>query len=167
MSETFYYKSPLGYLQIVASKNSITGVTFMSKDYELLHKDSKYKSTSSAALEKCINELDAYFSGKNLQFSVPFRQEGTAFQQNVWESLLSIPAGQTSSYMALSKKLGNAKAIRAVGTANGKNKLALLVPCHRVIGSNGTMVGYAGEVWRKQWLLQHEAKHCNGVRELF
>lgn len=167
MTETFYYNSPLGYLQIVANNNAVASVGFMSKDYMLTHEYSNYNTATSAALKKCINELDDYFSGKNLQFSVTFRQDGTTFQQNVWQSLLSIPAGQTSSYMALSKKLGNVKAIRAVGTANGKNKLAILVPCHRVIGSNGTMVGYAGEIWRKQWLLKHEAKHCNGVQALF
>ena len=167
MKETAYYKSPLGYLQIVADADAIFSVTFMRKDFELSGDDSNYNTASSAALKKCINELDDYFSGKNLRFSVPLRQDGTVFQQTVWDALLSITAGQTSSYLALSKKLGNVKAIRAVGTANGKNKLAILVPCHRIIGSDGTMVGYAGEIWRKQWLLNHEAKYCNGVQVLF
>lgn len=89
------------------------------------------------------------------------------FQEKVWQELLKIAPGQTISYMQLSKRLGDVKAIRAVGTANGKNTVAIIVPCHRVIGSNGDLVGYGGELWRKKWLLDHEAKYSNGVQTLF
>ncbi|RYF79998.1 MAG: methylated-DNA--[protein]-cysteine S-methyltransferase [Chitinophagaceae bacterium] len=101
------------------------------------------------------------------QFKLPIKQAGTTFQQQVWKALQDIGPGKTISYLKLSKQLGNAKAIRAVGTANGKNNIAIIVPCHRVIGSNGSLVGYSGELWRKQWLLQHEAKYLQGVQSLF
>ena len=94
-------------------------------------------------------------------------QAGTSFQQTVWAALRHIPHGKTLSYLQLSKNIGNKKAIRAVGAANGKNNIVIIVPCHRVIGSNGTLVGYGGDLWRKQWLLAHEAKYCNGVQMLF
>ena len=111
--------------------------------------------------------MDEYFNGKRKFFTLLLSQTGTAFQQNVWNELEKIHYGSTISYHTLSKKLGNAKAIRAVGTANGKNNIAIVIPCHRVIGSNGSLVGYAGELWRKKWLLEHEAKFAHGVQTLF
>ena len=102
-----------------------------------------------------------------MQFSVPVAQTGSDFQQGVWAELLKIPFGETISYLELSKRIGDVKAIRAVGTTNGKNQIAIIVPCHRVIGSNGTLTGYAGGLWRKQWLLEHEMKIKHGVRMLF
>jgi methylated-DNA-[protein]-cysteine S-methyltransferase len=98
---------------------------------------------------------------------LPIAHTGTEFQRKVWDQLILIPYGATISYLLLSKALGNVKAIRAVGAANGKNKISIIVPCHRVIGSTGQMVGYGGEIWRKKWLLEHEAKHQHGVRKLF
>ena len=102
-----------------------------------------------------------------MEFDLPMNQKGTEFQQKVWAALLNIKAGNAISYLILSKRLGDVKAIRAVGTANGRNNISIIVPCHRVIGSNGTLVGYGGDVWRKQWLLEHEAKYTNGVQSLF
>ncbi len=102
-----------------------------------------------------------------MQFHFPIQQQGTDFQQKVWAELTRISAGKTISYLELSKRLGNTKTIRAAGTANGKNNIAIAVPCHRVIGSNGSLVGYAGGLWRKKWLLNHEAKYCNGQQLLF
>ncbi|HPA24001.1 MAG TPA: methylated-DNA--[protein]-cysteine S-methyltransferase, partial [Ferruginibacter sp.] len=100
-------------------------------------------------------------------FDLPIQLNGTPFRQSVWQALQNIPFGKTTSYLQLSKNLGNAKAIRAVGTANGSNPIAIIIPCHRVIGSNGDLIGYAGELWRKKWLLAHEATFAHGVQTLF
>ena len=98
---------------------------------------------------------------------MPVYQDGTDFQQIVWNELLGIPYGKTISYQTLSKKIGDVKAIRAVGATNGKNKIAVIVPCHRVIGSHGDLTGYAAGLWRKKWLLEHELKIAHGVQTLF
>ena len=121
----------------------------------------------SIILLKTIDSLDKYFSGKDLSLNLPVKQTGTEFQQQVWEALLKIKPGFTETYLGLSKAIGNPKAIRAVGAANGKNNIALVVPCHRVIGSNGNLIGYASGIWRKSWLLQHEAKHSGRNAFLF
>lgn len=111
--------------------------------------------------------MDEYFAGKRKDFELPIIQNGTEFQKQVWTELLQIPYGKTVSYQELSKRIGNVKAVRAVGTCNGSNKHCIIVPCHRVIGKNGALTGYGGDLWRKKWLLQHEAKYEYGVRELF
>ncbi len=111
-------------------------------------------------VQACIAQLQAYFEGSLLDFDLPLSAEGTDFQQKVWGLLREIPYGQTISYMELAKRLGNTKAIRAVGLANGSNPMAIVVPCHRVIGSDGKLVGYGGDLWRKAWLLQHEMEHA-------
>ncbi|MFY0255376.1 methylated-DNA--[protein]-cysteine S-methyltransferase [Chitinophaga sp. 30R24] len=107
-------------------------------------------------LLNCAQQLYEYFSGDRKTFELPIAQEGTDFQQLVWQQLLSIPFGQTISYQQLARRIRNPKSIRAVGTTNGKNKLVIIVPCHRVIGSDGSLTGYAGGLWRKRWLLDHE-----------
>jgi len=116
---------------------------------------------------KCKAQFDEYFSGKRKIFDLPIKQSGTLFQEKVWNELIKIPFGKTISYLQLSQKIGNVKLIRAVGTANGRNNLAIVVPCHRVIGSDGSLTGYAGGLSRKQWLLEHENKYANGVNLLF
>jgi len=108
-----------------------------------------------------------YFAGRLFSFDLLLDQPGTDFQHKVWAELCHIKYGKTISYLELSKRLGNTKAIRAAGTANGRNNIAIIVPCHRVIGSDGTLVGYAGSLWRKKWLLGHEARFGNGVQTLF
>ncbi|MBC9915053.1 methylated-DNA--[protein]-cysteine S-methyltransferase [Chitinophaga varians] len=107
-------------------------------------------------LLECAQQLHEYFAGDRKVFELPIQQPGTDFQQTVWEQLTRIPFGQTISYLQLAHRIGNPKSIRAVGTTNGKNQLAIIVPCHRVIGANGMLVGYAGGLWRKRWLLEHE-----------
>lgn len=165
----FIYNSPLGTLQVTADEQHILAVEFCNKELAAnnLEKEKPTAIPITPLLQQCNQQLNAYFDGSNLQFNLPILQSGTEFQQKVWAGLLNIKAGQTLSYLSFSKQLGNTKAIRAVGTANGRNNIAIIVPCHRVIGSNGQLVGYAGGLWRKQWLLQHEAKHCNGVQSLF
>ena len=126
-----------------------------------------FNTEHSVVIKNCIRQLDEYFAGKRKDFELPVTQYGTEFQKRVWNELLQIPYGKTISYHELSKRIGNVKAIRAVGACNGSNKICIIVPCHRVIGSNGDLTGYGGDLWRKKWLLQHEAKYEYGVRELF
>lgn len=146
--------SPLGRIKIVASDNYLLEVEFVrgSASFPQNH----VQTILSPVLEGCRQQLEAYFSGTLKEFDLPLRPVGTDFQQQVWQALQEIPYGKTISYLTLSKRLGNVKAIRAVGRANGQNPLAIIVPCHRVIGSDGSLTGYAGGLWRKKWLLQHE-----------
>lgn len=116
---------------------------------------------------QATEQLIEYFNGNRRVFELPVVQEGTPFQQKVWQALMEIPFGKTLSYLELSRRLGDPKAIRAVAAANGKNNVAIVVPCHRVIGSNNQLVGYAGGLWRKKWLLEHEKKIACGVMTLF
>jgi methylated-DNA-[protein]-cysteine S-methyltransferase len=108
-------------------------------------------------LKECVAQLIEYFDGKRQIFDFRINQCGTVFQQKVWQELENIPFGKTISYLELAKKLGDPKVIRAAASANGKNKLWIVVPCHRVIGSDGSLTGYAGGLWRKKWLLAHES----------
>ncbi|MBC7867023.1 MAG: methylated-DNA--[protein]-cysteine S-methyltransferase [Gloeobacteraceae cyanobacterium ES-bin-316] len=169
MPETIYYNSPLGVLKISGDDGFINQLAFATSEKKEEPKDRifKFETPVSEVLKKCISQLDLYFSGEHLFFDLSVEQKGTAFQQNVWQELLHIKPGKTISYLQLSKNLGDTKPIRAVGTANGRNNIAIIVPCHRVIGSKGDLVGYSGDLWRKKWLLQHEAKYLNGVQSLF
>jgi methylated-DNA-[protein]-cysteine S-methyltransferase len=167
MNETFYYNSPVGILTIKTTDEMVTEVTFAETEKRKNNIAASAGEPLNPLTKKCVDQLDEYFAGRSLSFDLPLAQEGTTFQQSVWSALLNIPYGRTVSYLHLSKTLGNVKAIRAVGTANGKNNIAIIVPCHRVIGSNGSLVGYGGDLWRKQWLLDHEAKYANGVQTLF
>jgi methylated-DNA-[protein]-cysteine S-methyltransferase len=109
-------------------------------------------------LESCVSQLDAYFAGTLRDFSVPLSLEGTEFRRRCWAALRDIPYGETRSYRDIAKATGNIKAVRAVGGANHNNPVSIIVPCHRVIGSDGSMTGYGGGLWRKEWLLNHERK---------
>ncbi len=158
---TTYYQSPLGLLQISGTKQYISKVHFVEEQHAM------QPTQSNTMLQQCTEELGEYFNGQRLAFDIPLYQQGTEFQTKVWNALLNINFGQTISYMTLAKRLGDPKCIRAAASTNGKNSIAIIVPCHRVIGSNQTLVGYAGGLWRKQWLLEHENKIANGVRTLF
>ena len=116
---------------------------------------------------QCVEQLIQYFHGERRIFEFPVHQEGTLFQEKVWNELIGIPFGKTISYLELSRRLGDPKAIRAAASANGKNNIVIVVPCHRVIGSNNDLVGYGGGIWRKKWLLEHEAKIAYGIQTLF
>jgi methylated-DNA-[protein]-cysteine S-methyltransferase len=164
MEETIYYKSPLGPLQVSARNEAITTVSFVKETAEV---DLDHNKPASTTLSRCIKQLDDYFAGRLFSFDLLLDQPGTDFQQKVWAELCHIKYGKTISYLELSKRLGNTKAIRAAGTANGRNNIAIIVPCHRVIGSDGSLVGYAGSLWRKKWLLEHEGRYGNGVQTLF
>ena len=107
----------------------------------------------------CRIELDEYFKGQRKDFSVLYKLEGTMFQTSVWQALTTVPYGKTASYKEIAQQIANEKAVRAVGMTNSKNVISIIVPCHRVIGQNGKLTGYAGGLWRKQWLLEHELKY--------
>jgi len=115
----------------------------------------------------CTEQLIEFFAGRRKTFDIPIHQEGTLFQQKVWNELLHVPFGKTLSYIELAKKIGDAKATRAVAAANGKNKISIIVPCHRIIGSDKSLIGYSGGMWRKKWLLQHEFRVTHGIQVLF
>lgn len=160
---TTYYSSPIGFIEIITSSNAVIKLSFIGEASISPVTEKKISPLET----NCIHQLDEYFKGTLRSFDLPILLNGTPFRQSVWNALQNIAFGKTVSYLDLSKKLGNVKAIRAVGTANGSNPIAIIVPCHRVIGSNGDLVGYAGELWRKKWLLQHEATFAHGVQTLF
>jgi len=149
VSEEAYIKTPLGIARITGDENGISSVS-------VLDSDEKESDIIPEVLQDCVYQLQEYFNGKRQNFSLPLNAEGTDFQKKVWEALVEIPFGKTTSYLELSRVLGDEKATRAVASANGKNPLWIIVPCHRVIGSNGSLTGYAGGLWRKKWLLDHE-----------
>ena len=143
-----YLESPCGLLELGASEKGIASVLFVNKK--------RWKENSAGLLSDCVIQLDEYFSKKRKTFSVPLDLQGTDFQKRVWTELLKISFGKTISYMQLAINLGDKKCIRAAGTANGRNPVSIIVPCHRVIGSNGDLVGYGGGLDKKKWLLEHE-----------
>ena len=145
-----YYSSPVGMIRITEDEGYVTSVHFMDEPVES-------GKPSTPALKMAVEQLDEYFAGKRKVFDFPFRQAGSDFQQEVWQCLLTIGYGKTISYLQQSKLMKNPLAIRAIASANGKNHMAIVVPCHRVIGSDGGLTGYAGGMWRKKWLLEHEA----------
>ncbi|KAA9038439.1 methylated-DNA--[protein]-cysteine S-methyltransferase [Ginsengibacter hankyongi] len=162
-----FYHSPLCIIKIKISGGYINELIYIDEEAESLPETAKLSGEDNRALKKCITQFDEYFSGKRKIFSLPVKQDGTIFQQKVWNELIKIPFGKTISYLQLARQLGDAKSIRAAASANGRNKLNIIVPCHRVIGSNGTLVGYGGGLPRKKWLLDHENKYAHGVSLLF
>ena len=147
--QTVYIKTPLGTAEIIGDVNGISTISILDAETEISNEIPDF-------LELPVKELNEYFDFKRTAFSFKLQPQGTAFQQKVWQELINIPFGKTVSYMDLSKKLGDIKAIRAVASANGKNPLWIVIPCHRVIGTDGSLTGYAGGLWRKKWLLEHE-----------
>lgn len=146
------YVSPIGILEIVGTEMAIRSILFVERDDVCFEAD----KTTPDVLTMCYREIDEYFNGRRQTFTFPYEVEGTPFQQDVWQTLATIPYAVTASYRELAVKLGRDRAVRAVGSANGRNRLSIVIPCHRVIGSNGTLTGYAGGLWRKEWLLRHE-----------
>ncbi|WP_300565377.1 methylated-DNA--[protein]-cysteine S-methyltransferase [Flavobacterium sp.] len=143
-----FINSPLGITKIEGDENGIAVISVLS--------EGEVTTKIPLELKEAVKQLQDYFEGKRTNFDFKLNPKGTDFQQKVWQELLKIPFGKTMSYMDLSKKLGDVKAIRAVASANGKNPLWIVVPCHRVIGTDGSLTGYAGGLWRKKWLLEHE-----------
>jgi methylated-DNA-[protein]-cysteine S-methyltransferase len=150
--ETCIIKSPLGFTKIVGD---IDGVNSIS----ILNSEEKVTDIIPDILEDCVIQLNEYFEGSRKHFDLKLNPSGTDFQKNIWKLLQSIPYGKTTSYLNLSKQYGDVKSIRAIANANGKNPLWIIVPCHRVIGSDGSLTGYAGGLHRKRWLLEHESPY--------
>jgi len=150
--QTCYIETPLGHAKIVGDNNGISSVSILDTEQEL-------SEIIPESLLECATQLKAYFNNKLKSFDLKLNPEGTTFQKKVWNQLETIPYGKTISYLDLSKQLGDVKAIRAAASANGKNPLWIIVPCHRVIGSDGSLTGYAGGLHRKQWLLNHESEY--------
>lgn len=157
---TLYCSSPLGAIEIKGTAKAITSVSFVEQE--------KVSSgTIPDVLLQCKKELDEYFAGSRKDFAVALAPGGTEFQQKVWDELMKIDFGNTTSYMAIAKKMNNPGAVRAVGLANGKNPIGIIIPCHRVIGEDGGLTGYAGGLWRKKWLLEHEGNASGNAPTLF
>lgn len=148
------YVSPIGILEIVGTETAIRSILFVERDDVRFETD----EMTPDVLKTCHREIEEYFNGRRQTFTFLYEVEGTPFQQDVWRQLATIPYAETTSYRELAMKLGRDRAVRAVGSANGRNRLSIVIPCHRVIGSNGTLTGYAGGLWRKEWLLRHEQK---------
>jgi len=151
MIETVFIETPLGIASISGDENGITKIS--------ITEDSEKKPSTEIPdiLKEATTQLRDYFEGKRNNFNIKLNPSGTDFQQKVWQELSKIPFGKTVSYLDIAKRLGDPKCIRAAASANGKNPLWVVVPCHRVIGSDGSLTGYAGGLWRKKWLLDHES----------
>ena len=162
MSEIFYYASPVGTLKLMGTSVGVEGVYFLRNGEDTAQNSSAVPSS----LQACVIQLDEYFAGQRQNFDLPLSLHGTDFQKRVWETLAAIPFGQTTAYGTIAQQLGNPKAMRAVGAANGKNPISIILPCHRVIGSNGKLTGYGGGLWRKEWLLAHESKVLGQAQQL-
>ncbi|MBA4198210.1 MAG: cysteine methyltransferase [Chitinophaga sp.] len=165
MNELYYtyYESPVGLLKIGGTEHYIAELTFVDNKEQVIHGEPGI----SDVIHYCTEQLIEFFQGRRKVFNVPVHQEGTEFQKRVWNELLAIPFGKTISYLDLAKRLGDPKVIRAAASTNGKNNIAIIVPCHRVIGSDKSLTGYSGGLWRKKWLLQHEFRIQHGVQTLF
>lgn len=146
-----YYESEIGLIKISADETSVLGLDFVDEKEKGASKDSE-------VLSETLKQIDEYFKGKRKEFNLNLFLDGTDFQKKVWRELMKIPYGEVVTYGKIAKSIGNDKASRAVGNANNKNKIGIIIPCHRVIGASGKLVGYAGGLWRKEWLLQHEKK---------
>jgi methylated-DNA-[protein]-cysteine S-methyltransferase len=144
---------PFGTVHLYATEQHLKALLF--KPWQAVAKD-KLQNANNPILEKTKKQLEQYFAGQRTAFDLPINSEGTEFQQTVWKTLTTIPYGETWNYGELASAIGNKNASRAVGAANGKNPISIIVPCHRVIGANGTLTGYAGGLKAKEWLLKHE-----------
>ena len=150
--DTCYIETPLGYAKIIGDQDGITSVSIVDTTENI-------SESIPESLLDCVTQLKAYFNNELKTFELKLNPEGTDFQKKVWKQLEKIPYGKTISYLDLAKQLGDTKTIRAAASANGKNPLWIIVPCHRVIGTDGSLTGYAGGLHRKQWLLNHESEY--------
>ncbi len=148
----YHHPTPIGTAIITEEDGYVKAISVTGDDRP------ENAEAPTKVMMMAVKQLDEYFAGKRLIFDMPLKPEGTKFQQEVWQHLQTIPFGSTVTYTQQSKQMQQPLAIRAIAAANGKNKLWIVIPCHRVIGASGELTGYAGEIWRKKWLLEHEAK---------
>jgi methylated-DNA-[protein]-cysteine S-methyltransferase len=150
-----YYRSPIGLIEILGTEEGLTALNFVRRRR-------RKESRVEPCLKGAIAQVDEYFHGKRKQFSLPLCLEGTDFQKEAWQQLIRIAYGKTATYGEVAAAIGRSEAARAVGQANHRNPISIIVPCHRVIGSGGRLVGYGGGLWRKEWLLSHERGNAAG-----
>lgn len=153
---TAVFESPLGLVRVSGDEKGVAIITCTDSSAQEITPEISSVSPIVEPVQAAVQQLKDYFAGSREPFDFPINPSGTTFQQTVWQALLDVPFGTTQSYLALSRRIGDEKAIRAVAAANGRNPLWIVVPCHRIIGSDGSLTGYAGGLWRKQWLLEHE-----------
>lgn len=144
-----YVDSPIGTVEIGVQAECVTSLYFVDHPPHT-------NALENQVLQLAVEQVDAYFGGRLKVFDLPLDMKGTPFQQSVWQALLDVPFGRTASYQQIARTVGNPKAVRAVGAANGQNPVSIIVPCHRIIGKKGGLTGYGGGLWRKEWLLRHE-----------
>ena len=156
-----FFASPVGMLELCERDGYLTELNFSSSPREEIAP----ALPLSPVLETCFQELHEYFRGTRRIFTIPLKLKGTPFQERVWQALREIPYGETRSYQDIALAVGNPKALRAVGGANHRNPVALIVPCHRVIGKDGSLTGFGGGLPIKKWLLEHEKQHAPGIPE--
>ena len=149
------YRSEIGPIEIVGNQKGILNITFVEKAF-------RSDRNPPACMTDCLRQLDEYFKGKRQKFNLPLILSGTDFQKAVWQQLQKIPFGETASYGDVARAIDNPRAFRAVGNANNKNNIPIIIPCHRVIGSDGQLVGFGSGIWRKEWLLDHERAYLIG-----
>ncbi len=143
-----YLESPVGLIEIEGTREAIIGLHFVG--------ERRPGAQVSSVVEEALGQVRGYLAGSRRQFQLPLELGGTDFQRAVWQHLLTIPFGETASYGEVAVAIGRPRAVRAVGAANGRNPISIIVPCHRVLGSDGSLTGYGGGLWRKEWLLRHE-----------
>lgn len=153
-----YMDTPVGLVKVIADEESVVSVTYPDKRSD--------DEDPNEVTRTCVNQLYEYFQGSRKVFDVPVRAKGSEFQVRVWEELMAVPFGTCTTYVELARKLGDTKYTRAVGLANSRNRINILIPCHRVISRDGRLTGYAGGLWRKQWLLKHESMVAGLTRQL-
>lgn len=150
--DRFYLTTPIGNIEIITDDQHIHSIEFFDDEIPADYQEPVHNKVSRL----CVDQLTEYFNGTRTDFSLPIHINGTEFQNRVWHKLLEIPFGKTISYSTLANRLGDPKCIRAAASANGRNPFVIVVPCHRVIGKDGSLTGYGGGLWRKKWLLEHE-----------
>lgn len=153
-----FYDSPIGIIRVAGTEEFIVSVHFDNKIVDWIEE-------STELLKNCIRQLDEYFLKERQQFDLPLKIEGTTFQKQVWEEVQKVPFGKTASYLEIAEKVNNPKAVRAVGNANRTNPIVIIIPCHRIIGSDGSLTGYGGGIYRKEWLLKHELKSLENISQ--
>lgn len=146
-----HLETPIGLLAVSEAGGAIIRADFIARS-------GRRREGESPVLRACLDQLREYFDGRRRAFDVPLDLRGTDFQRRVWGALLQVPFGRTSTYARVAASIGRPKAVRAVGAANGRNPISIIVPCHRILGSSGDLVGYGGGLWRKEWLLRHESQ---------
>jgi methylated-DNA-[protein]-cysteine S-methyltransferase len=155
------YESPIGWIEIEGSEAGVSALNFVEAGKARAEKPRK--GPVPAPLADCLTQLDEYFRGRRTVFTVKLDLRGTAFQKQVWAELLRVKCGRTTTYKALAEAVGRPAATRAVGGANHSNPVSIVVPCHRVVGSDGSLTGYGGGLWRKEWLLRHERRDLSPI----